>query len=272
MKMKFCLWMVVGFLSVTGFPLIVGAGGNCFVGKSRCIVEDASSRVDDRTIEEAGKDIASTSAGDIDLQHLIVPINSRPAGQSYGRWAATWWKWVLGIPAAANPLIDTTGELCAQGQEDRVWFLAGSIVGPGQTNRSCTVPHGKALFFPLVNNFYGAFLNDPPEQRTEAFVRASARCTVPAYISASIDGSPIPNPTDFFTGRRGSQSPIFTVHLPPGSLFGDDILRMKLTPSAEQGYYLFVRPLSPGKHTIRWTASGCTPENSQDITYHLTVK
>ncbi|MGH8653080.1 MAG: hypothetical protein ACREYE_13335 [Gammaproteobacteria bacterium] len=44
-----------------------------------------------------------------------------------------------------------------------------------------------------------------------------------------------------------------------------------LSPSAEQGYYLFVRPLRPGTHTIRWIASGCTPGNSQDITYHLMV-
>jgi hypothetical protein len=48
--------------------------------------------------------------------------------------------------------------------------------------------------------------------------------------------------------------------------------KLVLSPTAEQGYYLFVRPLSPGTHTIRWIASGCqSPEFSQDVTYHLTV-
>ena len=44
-----------------------------------------------------------------------------------------------------------------------------------------------------------------------------------------------------------------------------------LGPSAEQGYYLFLSPLSPGPHAIYWEASGCVPGNVQDITYHLTV-
>jgi hypothetical protein len=34
------------------------------------------------------------------------------------------------------------------------------------------------------------------------------------------------------------------------------IPELLLSPSAEQGYYLFLYPLSPGKHTIRWVASG----------------
>ena len=46
-------------------------------------------------------------------------------GQTYGRWAAEWWQWALGVPGAVNPLTDTTGEHCAQRQVDKVWFLAG---------------------------------------------------------------------------------------------------------------------------------------------------
>jgi hypothetical protein len=64
------------------------------------------------------------------------------------------------------------------------------------------------------------------------------------------------------------------VQLPPGNLFGVDetvVPELVLSPSAEQGYYLFVRPLSPGAHTIRWDASGCVPEAEQHITYHLKI-
>jgi hypothetical protein len=105
-------------------------------------------------------------------------------------------------------------------------------------------------------------------------VRAAGSCTEPAQIAVSIDGVPVPQPTRFFTGASGSQSPLFNVQLPPGNLFGVDetvVPELVLSPSAEQGYYLFVRPLRPGPHTIRWTASGCTPGFSQDITYQLTV-
>jgi hypothetical protein len=207
-----------------------------------------------------------------DRRAAIVPIHKEPGGQTYGRWAAEWWQWVLGIPAIVNPLTDATGEHCGKRQVDKVWFLAGSVIGA--VERTCTVPAGKALFFPLITNFFGAFLNDPPETRTEEFVRAAASCTEPAQISVSIDGSDVRNPTRFFTGPSGSQSPIFNVQLPPGNLFGVDetvVPELVLSPSAEQGYYLFVRPLSSGAHTIRWTASGCVPGLSQDVTYHLTV-
>lgn len=204
---------------------------------------------------------------------VVAPIWTTPKGQTYGRWAAEWWQWALGVPAEVNPVLDTTGEHCAQRQVDDVWFLAGSF-GPEPIVRDCEVPAGKSLFFPLVNNFYGAFLDDPPETRTEEFVREQARCTEPAIISAFIDGRKVRKPRRYFTGRPyGSESPIFNVQLSPGNLFGagvNDIPELLLSPSAEQGYYLFVRRLSPGAHTIQWTATGCRG-NVQDITYILKV-
>ena len=203
----------------------------------------------------------------------IAQVNTKPAGQSYGRWAAQWWQWILGIPGAVNPLTDATGEHCAQRQVDRVWFLAGSF-SPEPVVRTCQIPAGKSLFFPLINSVYGAFLNDPPDTRTEEFVRAASNCTEAAQISVSIDGFAVPQPTRFFTGASGSLSPLFNVQLPPGNLLGVDetvVPELVLSPSGEQGYYLFVRPLPPGGHVIHWVASGCVAGLSQDITYQLTV-
>jgi hypothetical protein len=173
-----------------------------------------------------------------------------------------------------NPLTDTTGEHCAQRQVDEVWFLAGSFFSTAPVVRACEVPAGKSLFFPLINNFYGAFLNESPVTWTEEFVHDAASCTEPTEISVQIDGFEAPNPTQYFTGASGSQSPLFNVQLPPGNVLEVDeteVPELVQSPSAEQGYYLFVLPLSSGTHTIRWTASGCSPGLSQDITYHLTV-
>ncbi|MBL8538761.1 MAG: hypothetical protein JNK68_00170 [Betaproteobacteria bacterium] len=205
---------------------------------------------------------------------LVAPIWTSPWGQTYGRWAAEWYQWALGIPAAVNPLVDQDGSNCAQRQVDAVWFLAG-VPGSGSATRRCQIPVGKALFFPLINTIYGAFLNDPANTRTETFVRNAGSCTEPARISVKIDGFQIPHPEKHFTGPSGSQSPIFNVQLPPGNIFGLDenaAQELVLSPSAEQGYYLFVWPLKPGHHTIKWQASGCTAGATQDITYHLLVK
>jgi hypothetical protein len=204
----------------------------------------------------------------------IAPILSKPDGQTYGRWAAEWWQWALGVPAVTNPVLDVTGEHCGRRQVDDTWFLAGSF-GSDPVVRECTIPEGKALFFPLVNSFSGAFLNDPPEERTEEFVRQDAACAFPVELFAEVDGREIRRLRRFFTGESGSQSPIFNVQLPPGNVtgLGEDVIpELVLSPSAEQGYYLFVRPLSAGGHTVRWLAEGCqAPNFVQDITYHLTI-
>ena len=72
-------------------------------------------------------------------------------------------------PAAGGPGL-------VPGRPDHVLRLARSSV-------TVRFRLGKSLFFPLINNFYGAFLNDPPETRTEEFVRAAGSCTEPAQIS-----------------------------------------------------------------------------------------
>jgi hypothetical protein len=112
---------------------------------------------------------ASTIAGPGNFH--IAPIQSKPHGHSYSEWAATWWQWALGQPTPVNPLRDTTGQFCATGQKGAVWFLAGSG-DSAAVSRTCTVPTGQALFFPVINAFYAAFLSDPPDTRTPEFVRS----------------------------------------------------------------------------------------------------
>ncbi len=206
----------------------------------------------------------------------ILHIFTKPGGQTYGRWAAEWWQWGLSVPAETNPISDQTGANCAQRQVGDTWFLAGSF-GTDPVVRDCVLPKGKALFFPLVNSAFFAFLNDPPETRSEEFLRNEAKCKAPIEGFAEIDDKRLTTRRlrRFTTGPSGSQSPLFNVQLPPGNLFGlgeDVIPELVLSPSAEEGFYLYVAPLSPGDHRIRWFVKGCqAPDFVQDITYHLTV-
>ena len=89
----------------------------------------------------------------------IVPIQANAHGQSYGAWAAAWWRWAIAIEAPRNPIADETGEFCALGQKGKVWFLAGTW--GNEVHRECTIPKGTALFFPLANNVWAQFKTDP---------------------------------------------------------------------------------------------------------------
>jgi len=195
----------------------------------------------------------------------VLPASSHPYGQSYSEWSAAWWEWALAQPGSTNPILDATGEQCANDQSGQVWFLAGAF---GEAERECAVPAGQALFFPVVNIVYCAFPEDPPEQRTEEFVRGivdpiAANAT---GLSATVDGEPI---TDI-GGRFYVESSLFAMVLGPDNVFGAPVGQV-IDPCASAGYWLFLPPLPPGEHTI--TFSGTLPDAgfSNDVTYYLTV-
>jgi hypothetical protein len=284
MRMK-VLCLAIALLGTAGFASTVTAGavncagGGCKSGKVASTNKATPAQASER--QDAHRPPT--------FYHppLIAPIWTTPEGQTYGRWAAEWWKWVLGVPTKSgvvpgdpgrNPNFDMTGAFCGERQVGKVWFLASTFLAGPPIVRTCKIPAGKSLFVPLINRGYFGFLDDPPEQRTEAFAREQARCTEPATISVKIDGFPVSKPEKYFTGPSGSESPIFNVQMPPVppgnvlQLFGFTVLEQTLTPSAEQGYYLFVWPLKPGRrHTIKWQASGCSPGANLDITYQLDV-
>ena len=254
-------------------PLTAEAKGHrhCLSERDDCAIDDANYRIQHPVAKVIKKD--DTSEHSDSSKPFVAPINTLPAGQSYGRWAVEWQQWLQGIPAPVNPASDMTGEFCAQRQVDDVWFLAGAL-SSNPIVRDCKIPAGKSLFLQMIGTGYGGFLNDPLDTLTEEYIRTAGSCTVPAQITARIDNFKVPNPTQYFTGASGSQSPFFNIQLPPNNVFGADetiIPQLLISPSAEQGYYLFIKPLSSGAHTIHWNASGCTVGGNQDITYNLIV-
>lgn len=88
------------------------------------------------------------------IMGLTVPIRAvsaqgLPPGQ-LPTLTGEWWQWAMSIPTSVNPLLDTTGERCMIGQRGSIWFLAG-VNGGGSAERTCSVPEGLPLFFPVIN-------------------------------------------------------------------------------------------------------------------------
>jgi len=220
----------------------------------------------DRTGPSAPMSAAPAAPGG---EAAVVPPHSSAFGKSAGEWAAAWWQWALQIPTGDNPLIDPTGDHCAVGQTGQVWFLAGTL-GSDPVTRHCRVPRGWALLFPLINLAYFAFLSDPPETRTEEFVRSQVTCIEDAEFGlVEVDGVAVAG-----AGRYFEKSVLFDVILPEDNLFDateDDIPELTLSPSVDAGYYLRLPPLAPGGHTLRWRASSAGCGFGQEVTYELTV-
>ena len=87
------------------------------------------------------------------LNPRVIPPFAKAHGKTYGDWGAEWWKWTLGLPAEGHPILQDDCEgpdcSCDAGQSGSLWFLTGTFGGTAV--RSCTVPTGKTLFFPLLN-------------------------------------------------------------------------------------------------------------------------
>src|SRR5438876_5449605 len=100
---------------------------------------------------------ALVQAAGPNLNPTVFPLNSAPYGKSYGQWSAEHWKWTFSLPADHHPLTDTAD--CSAGQAGPVWFLGGTFVSTteggitiGRATRDCSVPAGKALFFPIIDS------------------------------------------------------------------------------------------------------------------------
>jgi hypothetical protein len=180
------------------------------------------------------------------ISQSVYPINSKPYGLTYGEWTAMWWQWVLTIPTKDNPVVDENGEKCAVGQNNLdVWFLAGT--GGGEVARTCTIPSGKAIFFPVLN-VECDYLSDLAH-KTEADLRKCAKDDQDkaTNLQATIDGVAIPD-----LNMYRVQSPLFNLTIPKDNAMG---IPPGSTQAISDGFWVLLKPLPVGKHEIHFSGS-----------------
>jgi hypothetical protein len=185
--------------------------------------------------------------------------------------AAAWWQWALSKPAEDFPLFGGdptyTEEQCngepVTATQGETWFLAGSV-GTDPVERTCSVPAGSQLFFPVVNY---AWVFTDPETDTDKLARESVQGFMRSLLSdpefsmvVTVDGKEVHRIVR-------AKSHFFEVQLPEDNVFGEPAGSYR---ALADGFWVKLPPLSEGEHTIHWemTSSGF----SQDVTYHLTVE
>jgi hypothetical protein len=211
---------------------------------------------------QQGNDTTITTDATSNINPGVYPPGSAPYNLTYGEWSAKWWQWVLSLPQDINPLIDQTGEHCAQAQSGPVWFLAGTFGGSAE--RTCTIPEGKAILFPVLNS--GNIKTDPSETEEDLRVTTKEAVDNPAILDASVDGVPLHNLQNY-----RAESPVFNVTLPEGNIFGVPELNSE---AVSDGYWVMLQPLPVGDHGVNFrgadtaaVAGGLVTE----VTYKLTI-
>lgn len=224
----------------------------------------------------AGKTLVIGSALALSLagvaQAEIKNINASLYGNTWGEWSAQWAQWMLSIPKATNPTLDPSGAFCEVGQSGPVWFLAGT--SGGDATRSCTIPAGKALFFPIANGMFGSAVFDCEPTapgvpcNMNAIRKAAADATDAVFLEATVDGKKLSG-----MNKMRVTSPEYTVTFPADNVV--DVPAGSYTPNVANGYYVMLKPLTPGIHRInfKWQfLEGAFAGSSGNVTYNLIVK
>ncbi|HEX6886154.1 MAG TPA: hypothetical protein VF530_22460 [Planctomycetota bacterium] len=183
----------------------------------------------------------------------------------------------MSIPIATNPWAnDPTGAFAGIGQQGPVWFLGGSL-GDSFT-RSVTIPSNVSVFLPVHPWIFGATVFDcapsvPDVSCDVPSLRASAAAAAGAVttIEIVIDGRMITNPTAY----RALSPSTFDVTVPDDNIaafFGADVPAGTYGPQVSDGYYLMLRPLDSGVHSI-WVhvVSSLNGGFEYDHVYDITV-
>ncbi|MEU9077973.1 signal protein [Kitasatospora sp. NPDC048538] len=170
--------------------------------------------------------------------HTPLAVHALTSAELQSRW----WDWATSVAEERNPVTDQDGHLCGQGQRDDVWFLAGTT--GGAVTRTCNVPVGLPIAFPLVNLFGES--SDCLEFMDSA--QGSATLDGRELTAEALGSTPIrmyPQEGNPFTSGEGSVN----------------------THSC--GLWVRLDPLDPGSHEL--TLRGRSGAFTTSVDYHLKV-
>jgi hypothetical protein len=204
---------------------------------------------------------------------LMMPLRTASA-DSFQDLSAEWWQWALSIPTDVNPQLDPTGANAVVGQHGKVWFLAG-VFGGGTVTRTCSVPEGTALFFPLINSVN---FNTPNVcgQGSDNISVEDLRAASAAFVDGATNLSVTVDMVAIKNLRR-VQSKVFAVALPEENVFDSQcaseggVPARIYSPAVDDGFYVLLDKLSAGEHTLVFHAENPSQGFVQDVTYMLTV-
>lgn len=218
------------------------------------------------------------AAASADASNKVVQPGQVFSGKSYNELASEWTNWLVVEPFATNPALDPDGRFCDRNQHGNVWFLASTF--GGVVDRTCEIPAGKAIFLSLGGVFVSfapefPAADDPCSQMATDLekVRCDVNNDVPVApgvsFEATLDGAPI---GDLFAFRAQSQPGGFTLQVPNPSFLTDLGLDAgDRSPAVADGYFLFLKPLSPGQHTLSFRM--INPDQSEaGVNYTLIIQ
>ena len=208
-----------------------------------------------------------------------------PFGISYGDWIAKYWNWDLSIPLdpKINDFLGLKENGCLVHKENSTVMLADTAAG-GIWNQKCTISHNAGILIPIWTG--------ECDQGTKAFETYSfkqlldcARGFDLGKVRGQVKVDNIPVATldalDYKTNIMNNVTEVYSNQFNATIPINSHVIveRYGTFPAAAHGWFVFLKPLQPGTHTVYYqnsveptTLSGAGNVNSAQFTYVFDVK
>jgi hypothetical protein len=187
-----------------------------------------------------------------DKTKYLFSTKESPYRLPYVQWMQKWWSWIANFTHSNNPNDHYTPEKCQINQiySENVWFL--SIPSPEESSwqRTCNVPKQLAVLLPIVTG-------ECDTGDTNAPLDCAKRGDEGARITVSIDG----NKFNYDMIDDRSTSGLFNISWTKDNFFES---KPGVFQGAVDGYFLFLKPLSPGNHEVSFEADVLPPNNPEE--------
>jgi hypothetical protein len=208
-----------------------------------------------------------------------------PFGISYGDWIAKYWNWDLSIPLdpKTNDFLGLKENGCLVHRENSTVMLADTAAG-GIWNQKCTISHNAGILIPIWTG--------ECDQGTKAFETYSfkqlldcARGFDLGKVRGQVKVDNIPVATldalDYKTNIMNNVTEVYSNQFNATIPINSHVIveRYGTFPAAAHGWFVFLKPLQPGTHTVYYqnsveptTLSGAGNVNSAQFTYVFDVE
>ncbi|MEO5906002.1 MAG: hypothetical protein ABIQ11_04715 [Saprospiraceae bacterium] len=203
-------------------------------------------------------------------------LSTSPVANLYGKplkeWTKEWWHYTLGFDCASSPLFQDVLLSTAAGKSGPIHCLVGAE--DGKSVRYVDITKDKTLLVSVFNTIQSypnpdANFKPAPGQSVEKFLKQEAASVInqPSEKKAFLDGKPIS-----ITASNRIATDVFTIKAEKELGECLECVNGETQIAVSDGYYLVIKGLARGKHTLRIQAKVPQEEVSVDVTYNITVR
>jgi len=213
----------------------------------------------------------------------VFQKNEQPFGKPYENWVQDWWRWNAAIPGdPATTFAGVKENGCFINKTGDVAMLMDSAIG-GEHNQKCDISPNQGILISgwsavcssAVKGNENKSLNELSQcAKGYDLGKVTAHVWVDNKLIAQVKAEDLKTTNLFNASELSTKG--FNVTFPENSNLEVDYPGTH--PSASHGWYIFLKPLPVGEHTVRYvndvreTTLGAGNTNNADITYSLNVK